>query len=197
MDKSYSVYRHIFPTGEIYIGITNGKVEDRWNSGFGYESQRKFFKRIVAVGWDNIKHEIVGTNLDESEARGMERRLIAEARCKSLNTQWKVGDSLDIKYDRLIEDDKETRKKKFREFADYWLEKAKYRDTVPLDWEINEKYVDLTYFTCEQNAMCRDVFRVIIPFDITYIDLYNYLTYECDFTKSEHLVCEKLGEVAV
>lgn len=75
-NKTWTVYRHLLPTQETYIGITSGCVTDRWKNGFGYESQRKFFKRIVSIGWDNICHEILAEGLSEIDARKMERDLI-------------------------------------------------------------------------------------------------------------------------
>lgn len=194
MDNSYSVYRHIFPTGEIYIGITSGDVEDRWKNGFGYESQRKFFKRIVAVGWDNIKHEILASGLDEKQAREMERVLIAKETNNALNTQMRVGWSNPVKNIPIADGDNATRKRRFSEYADYWLDKAKYRNTVPFTWEIYPDHIDITYYTHEKNTLCLDIFRVNLPPDITYDQLYHYLTWKCDFSKAEHVRCEKLAD---
>ena len=32
----WTVYRHIAPSGKVYIGITCQKPEYRWNNGNGY-----------------------------------------------------------------------------------------------------------------------------------------------------------------
>lgn len=191
----WSVYKHTLPNGKVYIGITSLPPEQRWNNGLGYQSQYKFFKEIVAYGWNNIGHEIVGTELNETDAREIERTMIAAEEGNSLNVQWHTGVSLDWLRTHIAEEDSVTRKKRFREFSDHWLEKVKYQDTVPFDWEINETYMDLTYYTCKGKVLYADGFRVILPPHITYNELYSYLTYKCDFTKADHIRCDKLGEV--
>ena len=55
----YYVYKHIFPNNKIYIGRTTTELNQRWQSGFGYESNEKMFKDIVKYGWDNIKHKFI------------------------------------------------------------------------------------------------------------------------------------------
>lgn len=192
---SWSVYKHTLPSGKVYIGITSLEPSQRWNNGFGYQKQIKFFKEIVSVGWNNIEHDILATNLSEKEAREMEREMIENAEGNSLNTQLHVGWRLHWKNTPIAEGDNDTRKRRFSEYADYWLDKAKYKGTVPFAWEIFTDYVELTYYTCEQNSMYVDVFRVVLPTNITYDGLYDFLTWKCDFSKSEHIRCEKLGEV--
>ena len=191
----WSVYKHTLPNGKVYIGITSKEPSQRWNNGFGYQSQHSFFKEIVSCGWDNIKHEIIEENLSEKDAREMERVLIGKETNNALNTQMRVGWSNMVKNIPIAEGDNVTRKRRFSEYADYWLEKAKYHDTVPFTWEIFPDHIELTYYTCEQNAMCLDIFRVNLPSDITYEQLYQYLTWKCDFSKAEHMRCEKLADV--
>jgi hypothetical protein len=183
MDKTYSVYRHICPTGEVYVGITAGSVEDRWDNGFGYESQRKFFKRIVAIGWDNIRHEIVKTNLDEKMARKMERELIAQAQNKTLNTQHRTP--LDTGWLRkpITNDSTIDRRLKFMGVSDGWLDKVRYEDTVPFDWVISDNHIDFKYLIDDGNARLY-VLRVPIPAGVTYSGLYHYLYWELDFGKA-------------
>lgn len=183
MDRSYSVYRHIFPTGETYVGITNGKVEDRWNNGFGYESQRHFFKRIVATGWDNIRHEVVETDLDEKTARKMEKELIARDHEKSLNVHHREGVDLSWTKDVVANDNLEVRKHKFRGMNDIWLNKVRHRDTVPFDWVIYDDHIDFQYFI-DDNGLYYDVLRVPIPEGVTYSGLYHYLYWKLDFSQA-------------
>lgn len=192
---AWSVYKHTLPDGRVYIGITSVEPTQRWNNGFGYECQRKFFKEIVSCGWDNIKHEVIRTGLSETDARKIEREMIEKEAANTLNTQLRVGFSLSCKNTPISEGDNATRKNRFSEYADYWLDKARYRDTVPFDWEIFPDCLKLTYYTCERNLLYVDEFKVIIPSNITYNELYNYLTWKCDFTRAEHIRCEKLGEV--
>lgn len=58
-DKKYTVYRHITPSGKVYIGITGQKPEKRWQNGNGYKDNEHFYRAILKYGWENIKHEII------------------------------------------------------------------------------------------------------------------------------------------
>lgn len=75
MDK-YIVYKHTTPSGKIYIGITRRKAEERWLDGRGYKYNKHFYNAIKKYGWDNIKHEILLKDLQEHEAKEMERFFI-------------------------------------------------------------------------------------------------------------------------
>ena len=75
--NSYSVYKHTFPNGKIYIGITKFKPEYRWNKGKGYDRQSYMYRAIHKYGWDNIKHEILESNLTEVDAKEKEKYYIA------------------------------------------------------------------------------------------------------------------------
>ena len=74
---SYCVYKHTFPNGKCYIGITNQKPHRRWANGGGYYRQKLLHKAIVKYGWDNITHEVLCTNLTKKEAEQKEIELIA------------------------------------------------------------------------------------------------------------------------
>ena len=75
---SWTVYRHITPSGKSYIGITSKKPEERWRNGEGYNNKRQqlFDKAIEKYGWDYIQHNIVSTDLTEKEAKWLENYLI-------------------------------------------------------------------------------------------------------------------------
>lgn len=75
-EKTWSVYRHTFPNGDLYFGITSGQPKKRWDNGYGYKEQTRFFKRIIETGWSNITHEILDSGLSEDEAREEEQSLI-------------------------------------------------------------------------------------------------------------------------
>lgn len=77
---SYCVYKHTTPSGKVYIGITSKRPETRWNKGLGYGHNTHFVNAIKRFGWDNIKHEVLVTGLEQEEAFAEERRLIAEHR---------------------------------------------------------------------------------------------------------------------
>lgn len=42
----YFVYKHTFPNGKIYIGITDQKPERRWRNGIGYRRQPYVYNAI-------------------------------------------------------------------------------------------------------------------------------------------------------
>ena len=77
--KNWSVYRHILPNGECYIGITGKEPEKCWKNGKGYYGS--FFEEmIIKYGWENIEHEILYTGLTEPEARYLKYYSIQEYR---------------------------------------------------------------------------------------------------------------------
>ena len=39
----YTVYKHISPSGKVYIGITKRKPEYRWNKGKSYREDQLLF----------------------------------------------------------------------------------------------------------------------------------------------------------
>ena len=79
MDKPYVVYRHIFPNGKSYIGITCAEpYHRRWRGGTGYCSQPKIYRAILKYGWDSVKHEILYENLTLDDANRLEQEAIAK-----------------------------------------------------------------------------------------------------------------------
>lgn len=84
-DRTYCVYKHTLPDGRYYIGATyrGGK---RWGKdGCHYKSSKIFFPLIQQVGWENIKHEILFSNLSLKEAREKEQELIELAQESGLS----------------------------------------------------------------------------------------------------------------
>ena len=77
MDKKYIVYKHTSPSGKVYIGITNQSANQRWRKGEGYKKQ-VFYNSVKKYGWDNIRHEILYTNLTKEDAESKEKELIKE-----------------------------------------------------------------------------------------------------------------------
>lgn len=76
--NTYSVYKHTFPNGKVYIGITMTDPRKRWNGGSGYRKQPKIYNAIQYYGWRNIAHEVLCTGLSKAEAEAEEIRLIAQ-----------------------------------------------------------------------------------------------------------------------
>lgn len=73
---SYSVYMHTSPSEKVYIGITKVKPTRRWGRGSRYKQHPHFYAAIQKYGWDQIKHEVLFTNLTKEQACEKERELI-------------------------------------------------------------------------------------------------------------------------
>ena len=74
---NYTVYKHTFPNGKVYIGITKNKPEIRWNGGYGYMTQVKMWRAIQKYGWDNVQHDILFTGLTKEDAQAEEIKAIS------------------------------------------------------------------------------------------------------------------------
>lgn len=75
---SHIVYKHITPSGKIYIGQTNSSIEKRaGKDGVLYKPNIYFYNAIQKYGWDNIEHIVVCDNISKKEADWLERYLIA------------------------------------------------------------------------------------------------------------------------
>lgn len=55
----YTIYRHAFPNGKSYIGITKASVKKRWKNGGGYKTCPLVDRAIKKYGWENIGHQIL------------------------------------------------------------------------------------------------------------------------------------------
>lgn len=79
-EKKFCVYKHTFPNGKVYIGITSKMPKNRWQNGSGYtkDHQNVMYNAIQKYGWENVKHEILFDNLTLSEAQQKEIELIKE-----------------------------------------------------------------------------------------------------------------------
>lgn len=73
---SYCVYKHISPSGKVYIGITKQTPNGRWKNGLGYASSPHFWNAIQKYGWGNFQHEILFSGLSCDEACSKEKELI-------------------------------------------------------------------------------------------------------------------------
>jgi group I intron endonuclease len=78
-DKKYIVYRHIFPNGKSYIGITSQHPYwRRWRGGHGYAGQPKVWNAIRKYGWENVRHEVLSECLTLPEANRIEQEMVAK-----------------------------------------------------------------------------------------------------------------------
>ena len=76
--NTWVVYKHTFPNAKVYIGITSVAPKERWKNGKGYSKNTYVRAAIEKYGWENVKHEILFTNLSEAEAKMKEIELISE-----------------------------------------------------------------------------------------------------------------------
>ena len=74
-EKTYKVYKHVFPNGKVYVGITCRSVHIRWDSGKGY-GDTLVGRAINKYGWENIKHYLLKGTFSAEEAKSHEKRLI-------------------------------------------------------------------------------------------------------------------------
>jgi hypothetical protein len=82
----YLIYKHIFPNGKVYIGLTSGDGLSRWGSnGIHYKGQNLVWNAIQKYGWKNVKHEILYTNLTKEEASKIEIEMISKYKSNDSN----------------------------------------------------------------------------------------------------------------
>lgn len=77
MSKTYSLYKHTFPNGKVYIGITSQPLEKRFANGRGYKDCPKMHNAILKFGWNNVEHELLYSGLSKQQAEAMEIETIA------------------------------------------------------------------------------------------------------------------------
>lgn len=76
--QNWCVYMHTFPDEKRYIGISVSP-KSRWKEdGSGYANQPKMWEAIQKFGWNNIKHEIILTDLSKETAKEIESALILQ-----------------------------------------------------------------------------------------------------------------------
>ena len=76
MDRKYTVYEHVSKDGKRYIGITSQKVTVRWRHGNGYAKNIHFYRSIQKYGWESFEHNILAENINEEQAKTLEKELI-------------------------------------------------------------------------------------------------------------------------
>lgn len=89
----WTIYRHVSPSGKVYIGITSKEINRRWRYGTGYSNCILFQNAIDKYGWNNIKHQVLFTNLTEERAKNLEKDLIRHY--KNLGISYNITDGGD------------------------------------------------------------------------------------------------------
>lgn len=75
-EKTYKVYKHVFPNGKVYVGITSQPLNCRLRSGKGYRNNIYLTRAIEKYGWDNIIHFVLKGDFTKDEANAKEIELI-------------------------------------------------------------------------------------------------------------------------
>lgn len=89
--KKWILYRHISPSGKVYIGITSKSNPNwRWQNGKGYTTCTYFYNAILKYGWNNIKHEVLFERLNGDTAKRLEIELIRHY--KGLGISYNITD---------------------------------------------------------------------------------------------------------
>ncbi|MFA5657652.1 MAG: NUMOD3 domain-containing DNA-binding protein [Oscillospiraceae bacterium] len=70
------VYKHTFPNGKIYIGITSLDPKHRYQNGRGYNHNSYMKAAIEKYWWENVKHEILASGLTPVQAEEKEKEFI-------------------------------------------------------------------------------------------------------------------------
>lgn len=96
MEGLFSVYKHTFPNGKVYIGITSQNVHRRWRDGSGYKGQF-VYNAIVKYGWDNINHEVLLSGLSQAEAEKAEIHFVEAFRSDSRKYGYNVQHGGDVR----------------------------------------------------------------------------------------------------
>lgn len=76
--NTYSIYQLTLPDNMSYIGKTGNKLADRWDSGWGYFKNYRFFSAIMDYGWRNVKKECLVSGLDQETASELEKKYVSE-----------------------------------------------------------------------------------------------------------------------
>lgn len=78
--NNFIIYKHTnLLNNKSYIGITihNEYPNARWEGGFGYKNQPKFYQAIQEFGWNNFSHEIIENDVSPFDVERKEREYIA------------------------------------------------------------------------------------------------------------------------
>lgn len=103
--KKWILYRHTSPSGKVYIGITSKSNPNwRWQNGKGYVTCIYFYNAILKYGWNNIRHEILFRDLNESTAKRLEIELIRHY--KDLGISYNITDGGEGRKSPLSEEHK-------------------------------------------------------------------------------------------
>lgn len=61
----WSIYKHTFPNGKCYIGLTKQDPKTRFKNGYGYETCPLMWNAIQKYGWDSIETTWLYTEIND------------------------------------------------------------------------------------------------------------------------------------
>ena len=77
----WNIYKHTFPNGKVYIGLTKQEPEKRFKNGYGYENCPLMFNAIQKYGWNNVVTTWLYRDIDNiQEASFLESQSIKQYR---------------------------------------------------------------------------------------------------------------------
>lgn len=85
-NRKYTVYKLTFPDEMVYIGLTSQTVNERWGyNGSGYKFQSTVGPYISKYDWEDVKKEIIETDLSVNDGMILEKKMIEENKDHCLN----------------------------------------------------------------------------------------------------------------
>lgn len=143
-EKRYCVYKHTFPNGRVYIGITNRNPLDRWQGGNGYKGHDEMYADILEYGWKNIRHEILDEGLNRQKAMDAEKKYIKEHEQKHRGSTYNIQNtSENLVYESFM--DRPVNEISATHYKDNFLRK------IDSWFDDNEYFPDGMYHDCIMN----------------------------------------------
>jgi group I intron endonuclease len=138
MDNKWTVYIHINKiNGKKYVGITSQNPEKRWGTN-GCKYRKGYFRNAInKYGWNSFQHDIVATNLCETDAKIIEKKLI-----EVLNTKAPNGYNLTLGGDGALgySPTQETKCKMSKASKEKWRDKEFLQKMIELRHNSNSVY---------------------------------------------------------
>ena len=88
----WTIYKHTFPNGKIYIGQTKQTLEERFCNGKGYRGCPYINHAIEKYGWTSVKTEIIQTDIpSQEEANKLEIYYIEKYEARNPNIGYNIA----------------------------------------------------------------------------------------------------------
>lgn len=180
-ENTWCVYKHTFPNGKVYIGVTGQNPEVRWGKGMNYQTNQKMFFDIVQYGWLNIKHEILFSGLTEGEAKDKERELIQSfgrnGREKTYNRQFADYVRPDWTNKPVNETTIKCHGEDFNKLDDAWLDPyIQQIGTYPFNVHLTQEGVEILFLLCKKPNCWYETLLIRYPEQsLTLCELWQWL----------------------